>query len=118
MSAKYANLPDIVRMSSGIYDTIHAYQLSGYGPRCVRNSGHYRSCRPSSQSPLTSIYPILGANRAVYLLQEESSEDEAAQAAQKRSIEPAPVEELDPTSLMSTQEASKQFRRAEKRKGR
>jgi hypothetical protein len=49
--------------------------------------------------------------------QEESSEDEAAQAAQKRSIEPAPVEELDPTSLMSTQEASKKFRKAEKRKG-
>ena len=118
MSAKYANLPDIVRTSSGIYDTTHAYQFSGYGARCVRNSGHNRSCRPSSQSPLTSIYLILDANRTVYLLQEESSEDEAAQAAQKRSIEPAPVEELDPTSLMSTQEASKQFRRAEKRKGR
>ena len=51
------------------------------------------------------------------MLQEEPPEDEAAQAAQKRGIETAPVDELDPTSLMSTQEASKQFRKAEKRKG-
>jgi CHASE2 domain-containing sensor protein len=59
---------------------------------------------------------VLGANPHTKF-QEESSEDEAAQTAQKRGIEPAPVEELDPTSLMSTQEASKKFRKAEKRKG-
>jgi hypothetical protein len=66
MSAKYANLPDIVRTSSRIYGTTLTYQLSGYCARCVRNRGHYRSCRPSGPSPLTNQYiymsPVLDAH--------------------------------------------------------
>ena len=98
----------------GVY---HTYQLSGYCARCVRNSGHGWSCRSGSQFSLANICISDSQCSPHTVLQEESSEDEAAQATQKRGIEPAPVEELDPTSLMSTQDASKQFRKAEKRKG-